>query len=487
MTPASTQPAANPRMVVQLGIVVVACLVMILNETTFSVALPQIMGDFHVEADVVQWLSTAFLLTTSLVIPMTGYLIQRFTTRRLFAASVLLFALGCTVGAAAPAFWVLLLGRIIQACGTAVIIPLMITITLAVVEPRRLGFMMGITSVVISVAPALGPTFSGFILHVGTWHWLLIIMLGLVALVGAAGFVGLRNVGETRVLPLDVPSVFLCAFTFGFVVYALTSASRIFTEGSYLPVLWLAVGFGFAAVFIKRQLRLQRDDLAFLDLRPFAIPNFGISVFMIFVVMGFSLGVANLMPIYLTRGLGISTVVVGMMLFPGGLLQGISAPIVGKLYDSVGPRPLVLPGAILMLAAMVGLYLVGTTQVRIVACLMVLNIGIAMVNSPTNALAMASLPERLVSHGSASLNSLQQLGGAAGTAVLIGALTVGAGGSTEHAAPTAITAGAHAAFLLAAGVAVVLLVCAPLLKRLHHVEDSAAPANKAGSVGGDVA
>ncbi|WKD58704.1 DHA2 family efflux MFS transporter permease subunit [Corynebacterium caspium] len=466
----SREPVASPRVGVQLGILVLATMVMILNETTFSVALPAIMEEFSLGAEIVQWLSTVFLLTLSVVIPTTGYLIERFPTRKLFGAAVFFFILGSALGALAPAFWVLFIARIIQACGTALIIPLMVTVTLTIVDPARRGFMMGINSVVISVAPALGPTLAGFILHLGSWHWLLIIMVILAVLIGIAGWKGLGNTGETRVLPLDFPSLVLCAVSFGCIVYALTTMGTIITAGSWIPALVFILGLAILAIFVRRQIRLQQNDMAFLDMRPFKSRNFTVSVIMIFLTMGVILGTVNLMPIYLSNGLGLSSLVIGMMLFPGGLTQGVLAPIVGRLYDSFGPRPLVIPGAILMVISQLLLFWDASTITKIVVALVMLNVGAGLVNPPINTVSLGSLPQSLMSHGSASLNSLQQLGAAAGTAALIGALTLTAGGTTEGASPAAISQGATAAFVVAAIMCVGLVICAPLLTRLPAIE-----------------
>lgn len=205
-----TTTSSEPRVGLILGVVVVATMIMILNETVLSVALPSIMTDFGVTADVVQWLATGFLLTMSIVIPATGFLIQRFTTRMNFLTAVGLFILGTLMCAIAPVFWVLVAGRIVQAMGTAIVLPLLMTMTITLVEPTKRGTIMGINAVVISVAPAFGPTLSGFILNSLSWHWLFWVVIPIAVAVFILGFVVVTNVQEVSRVPFDTASLALC-------------------------------------------------------------------------------------------------------------------------------------------------------------------------------------------------------------------------------------------------------------------------------------
>src|SRR5699024_2723321 len=181
--------------VVVLAILVVSAMIMILNETILSVALPSIMEDFQIPETTAQWLTTGFMLTMAVVIPTTGYLLDRFSTKTIFVTALLFFLVRTLVAALAPTFAVLLAARIIQATGTALIMPLLMTVTLTVVPMERRGAVMGIISIVISVAPALGPTVSGFILNSLTWHWLFWIMLPIVAVTFIVGTLLIENIG----------------------------------------------------------------------------------------------------------------------------------------------------------------------------------------------------------------------------------------------------------------------------------------------------
>ena len=215
------------KVIINLSVLVLGAMVMILNETSLSVALPAIMADYGIPATSVQWLLTGFMLTMAVVIPTTGFLLERLTTRQIFAASSGFFLAGTVVAALAPSFVVLLIGRVLQAGGTALMIPTLMTVAMTLVPQQRRGTVMGIISVVISVAPALGPTVGGAILNHFTWHVIFWAMLPLMVLILLAGLWRLSNVGENRDTPLDVASVILSALAFGGLVYGLSSIEKL--------------------------------------------------------------------------------------------------------------------------------------------------------------------------------------------------------------------------------------------------------------------
>src|SRR4051794_40120491 len=160
--PSSVEATRSASTVVWL--LVGSAFVMILNETIMSVALPVLVGDLGITVGTAQWLTSGFLLTMSVVIPITGYLLQRLTPRAVSLVSMSLFSLGTLISALAPGFGVLMTGRVVQALGTAVMVPLLMTTVIRLVPAERRGATMGAISLVIAVAPAIGPTISGIIL-----------------------------------------------------------------------------------------------------------------------------------------------------------------------------------------------------------------------------------------------------------------------------------------------------------------------------------
>lgn len=446
-----------------LTVLVGSALVMFLNETILSVALPSIMTDFDIPATTAQWLTTGFMLTMAVVIPTTGWVLQRFSTKQVFLAAVSSFLVGTVVAAAAPTFGILLTGRIVQAFGTALIMPLLMTVALTVVPANRRGSIMGIISIVMSVAPALGPTVSGFILNRFTWHWLFWLVVPLIVVALLLGGFFIRNIGETVRAPFDPPSVVLAALAFGGLVYALSTLGT----NPQLALAIGAVGILALVVFVWRQLRLETP---LLDLRPFTIRNYTVSVVVALLVMGTLLGVIMVLPIYLQTALGISALVTGLMLMPGGLASGLLAPFIGRLYDSVGPRPLLIPGAVLLAGGVWAMTRLGidSTVGEVVTMHIVFSLGLALMMTPLMTTALGSLPSRLYGHGSAILNTLQQLAGATGTAVLIAALASGTQASRDRGVDLAqATAdGAHTAFMVAGVLAILVLVASPFVTKV---------------------
>ena len=461
------------RVNIVLAILVVSAMAMILNETILSVALPAIMSDFSVSADIAQWLTTGFMLTMAIVIPVTGFMLQRFTTKAMFVVAVSLFVAGTLMAALAPAFAVLLAARVVQACGTALILPLLMTVTLTCVAPDKRGTMMGLNSVVISVAPALGPTLSGFILNALSWRWLFWVMLPIALVCLAAGAALIGNVSETRRVPFDVASVIISALAFGGLVYGLSTVGAIVDGTGRDSIIALVAGAVFLAAFVVRQRELEKSGRALLNLRPFAVRNFRVSVIVVVAAMAMMLGTVIVIPIYLQTALGVSALTTGLLLLPGGIIQGVASPFIGRAYDAVGPRPLVIPGAAIMAGAQWWLTTLSeTTPIGVVIAMHVtFCLGMALVMTPLMTVALASLPLPLYGHGSAIMNTLQQLAGAAGTAVLVASMTIGAAAAAgAGATPMAATAaGASEAFIAGGIIGLIGLIFSPFVSKLDRV------------------
>ncbi len=181
-----------------IGLLVVAAFVVILNETIMSVALPSLMADLDITTATAQWLTTGFMLTMAVVIPATGFILQRFSTRQVFGAAMTLFSIGTLIAAIAPGCGILLVGRIVQASGTAIMMPLLFTTVLNLVPAARRGRLMGVISIVIAVAPAIGPTVSGLILSSLSWRWMFWIVLPIALVALTLGLWKITNLTTPR-------------------------------------------------------------------------------------------------------------------------------------------------------------------------------------------------------------------------------------------------------------------------------------------------
>lgn len=466
---APSSPELSPQHRAVIVILLIATFVVILNETIMNVALPKLMSELHISAQTAQWLSTAFLLTMAVVIPITGFLLQRLSTRTVFLAAMTFFSAGTLLAGLAPGFEVLLLARIVQAFGTAIMLPLLITTVMTLVPPARRGAMMGSISIVISVAPAIGPTISGLILQFLSWRFLFLFVLPIALAALAYGAKMLNNIGEQQALKLDVVSIPLSALGFGGLVYGLSQAAG--PGGLSSPsVIWpLMVSAISLTLFIWRQLALQRTGTPLLDLRVFGLGAFTLGVSIMMIAMMALFGGAILLPLYLQNIRGLTSLQTGLLLLPGGLLMGLLAPSVGKWFDRFGPRWLVTPGTLLMTLVLWQLgHIDATTPIWWLLSLhLLLSVGLALLFTPVFTSSLGALPMHLYSHGSAALSTLQQVAGAAGTALLITIMTGRAATLTQHNVTPALaqSAGLQLAFSVAAGISVLGVVLALLMKR----------------------
>lgn len=474
-TPAEREavdPVIARRNRVAIVLLLAAVFVVFLNETTMSVAVPEIMEDLRITPSQGQWLTTAFALTMAVVIPTTGYLLQRVQTRPVFITAMSLFTVGTFIAAMSPGFTILIVGRVVQASGTAIMMPLLMTTVLNLVPMWDRGRIMGRISIVMSVAPAIGPAVSGVILQFLPWRGLFWVMLPISAVMLLIGIARVPNVSESRKVPLDVPSVILSAIGFSGVVFGLSNLG-LAAEGRAMVPSWIPLVLGGVslALFIWRQLRLQREDKALLDLRTFRSRTFALSIGFLVILMAVLFGVVILFPIYLEQGLGVDALIIGLTLLPGGLAMGLLGPLVGRLYDRFGPAPLVIPGSIVMSGAIWAMTLFGpeTELWFVLVTHVVLSLGLGFLFTPVFTAATGALPRHLYSHGSATIGTVQQVAGAAGTAAFIALLAVGTANagaaSPEDASATELIAGVHLAFLGGAILSLLAIVASFFIRR----------------------
>ncbi len=462
----------DPRNKVALSVLLVATFVVFLNETILGVALPQIMANLNITASTGQWLSTSYMLVMAIVIPITGFLLQRFSMRSMFAFAMGMFSIGTLLGALAPDFGLLLFARIVQASGTAIMMPLLMTNLMVMVPEAIRGKIMGTISIVLSVAPAIGPAVSGLVLSILNWRWLFWLVLPIALVTLVLGTIRISTMGEKKRVPVDVLSIILSALGFSGLVYGLSSFAEAARGTSlvspYLPLVAGAVLFG---LFVWRQLSLQKTDRALLDLRTFRASSFSIAIILMVIFMMSLFGVSIVMPIYAQDVLGVTALTTGLFLLPGGLAMGLLGPVVGKLYDRWGAPRLVLPGTLIVVMSMWSFTLFDqfTWPVWILITNATLSMGMALIFTPLFTVSMSSVPAQLYSHASATIGSVQQLAGAAGTALFVTVLTAVAYSSSSatsgsNASVSQLAAGMHAAFLCGAIIVTLAIIPAVMLR-----------------------
>ncbi|MCH6232192.1 DHA2 family efflux MFS transporter permease subunit [Microbacterium sp. CFH 31415] len=488
MHPATDGIRVSPDIRLKLGpqesrviwLLLAAAFVAILNETTMGVAIPHLITDLGITALSAQWLTTAFMLTMAVVIPITGFLLRRFTTRAMFIAAMGLFSTGTLIAFLAPGFPVLLVARVVQASGTAIMMPLLMTTLMTVVPPAIRGRMMGRVSIVMSLAPAIGPTLAGAILNNFEWRWIFGIVLPIAIVALVVGGRWIHNLGETTRAPIDVLSVILSAFGFGGLVFGLSQlgagghgggadAAAATATSTTTLIVSLTVGVVALGLFGWRQVLLQRKDDALLDLRVFRSRNFSLSMGQMVVMSMAFFGAITVVPLYLQDVLEVDPLTTGLVVLPGALAMGLAGPFIGRIYDRWGTTVLLVPGAVIT-SSMLWVYTTFgvDTPVWLVAVVQtVLSFGLALSFTPLFTASLASLQPRFYSYGSAVVGTAQQVAGAAGIALMFGVMAAADSAATEAGADalTAGAAGTHAAFLTAAFLSLPLLVGAFLIRK----------------------
>ncbi|WP_318509179.1 DHA2 family efflux MFS transporter permease subunit [Bacillus sp. T3] len=422
------QPEQQIKRGVLLFVLLLGSFLSVLNQTILNVVLPDLMKEFEVTATTVQWLSTGFMLVNGILVPVTAFLMKRFSTRQLFISSMLFLLIGTFINAIAPSFPILLTGRLIQAAGAGIIMPLLMMVVLMVFPAEGRGTAMGTIGLVMIFAPAIGPTLAGLVIEFFSWRWIFIGMFPLALIVILLSLKYLVNVSETSKAKLDMTSILLSTLGFGGLLYGFSSAGN-HGWGSTFLLSYLSGGLIFLGLFIWRQLR-SSDPL--LNLIVFNEKMFTVTAIMNTLLTMVMYADMILLPIYLQASRGFSVLDTGLLLLPGALLNAVMSPISGRLFDKFGAKPLALIGLILTIAAIWGVTdLTETTSYSyLMIRTVVLRLGLSLLTMPITTAGLNSLPKQLNAHGSAVTNTVRQVAGAIGTALVVTIMTTS---STNYA------------------------------------------------------
>lgn len=400
-----------------VGIFLVGAFVAILNQTLLIPAIPHIMEEFNIDVSKGQWLTTAFMLTNGILIPITAFLIEKFSSRSLVLTALSIFTAGTILASFATNFPVLLAARIVQAAGAGILMPLMQTIFLTIFPKEKRGQAMGMVGLVISFAPALGPTLGGWIVDSFSWKFLFYIVLpiGIIDLILA--FFLMKNVTQQRDTRIDVLSVILSSFGFGGLLYGFSSVGT-YGWTSATVLISLIVGAVSLFFFILRQSNLKRPMLEF-GVFKFAI--FSLTTFLGMLVFALLIGTETILPLYTQNVRGLSALDTGLILLPGALFMGFLSPIIGRIFDKVGGKGLALGGfTILAVTSLPFMMLSLDSSIALITVAYTLRlIGVGMIMMPLTTAGINSLPPHLIPHGTAMNNTMRQMGGSIGTAVLV--------------------------------------------------------------------
>lgn len=455
----------------------------LLNETLLTTALPSIMKDFNIDYTQVQWLTTAFLLTNGVVIPLSAMVIQRFSTRQVFLTAILIFFIGTIIAGFSPNFTVLLSARIVQALGSGIMMPLMMTTILDIFEPHERGKYMGTFGLVIGLAPAIGPTLSGYLVEYFDWRSLFHVVAPIAALTFIGAFKFVKNVGTNRKAPIDIISISLSVLGFGGLLYGTSSISR---DGWNDPIVLTSVigGIILVAIFIFRQTRLETP---LLDFSVFKNSQFAVGIVIMAFTMISMIGSETVLPMFVQNIMNDSALQSGLILLPGAIVMGIMSVASGFLYEKYGAKILAFIGMLIVVITTSYFVIMDeNTSAAILATVYAIRmIGIALGLMPLITHTMNQLSRDMNAHGSSMTNTVQQISASIGTAGLITIMSQVAKDFTPNMSDykgmgkkemamqiqhEALLSGYHAAFWFAVIISFISLISVFMLKSKRKIE-----------------
>lgn len=476
-----------------IAVLMIGAFIAFLNNTLLNIALPSIMNDLKIEPATVQWLATGFMLVNGILIPSTAFLIQKYSVRQIFLAAMLLFTAGTVLAGFAHVFPILLAGRMLQASGSAILMPLLMNVMLVSFPVEKRGAAMGVFGLILMFAPAIGPTLSGWIIQHYDWRMLFHFITPIAAVILILGFILLKDKKEKVDIHLDFVSLLLSSIGFGGILYGFSSAG---SKGWDSPLVYgtIAVGVISLTVFIITQVKKEEPLLNF---RIYKYPMFALSSAITMVVNMALFSGMILLPIYVQTLRGISPMDAGLMLMPGAILMAFMSPVTGKLFDKIGGRILSVIGLTIIVVTTYAFskLTLHTTYSSLIIIYSIRAFGMSMVMMPVSTNGLNQLPKRFYPHGTAMNNTLNQVAGAIGTALMVTIMTNRTESKAKElgeaamkhltAQPTAAEAaqmkqqimaeamlnGINFSFLIATFIAAVALVLAFFIKRAKQAED----------------
>lgn len=431
----------------------------ILNQTLLITATPHIMVDFNLSESSGQWVTTIFMLVNGIMIPITAFLMETFTTRRLFLVSMLIFIVGTIVGSLAFSFPLLMVGRVIQAAAAGIMMPLMMTIFMLIFAVERRGFAMGMSGLVIAFAPAIGPSLAGLLVEYMHWRFLFLIILPLAIIDFVFAYFYMRDIIHRTFPKVDYLSIVLSVFGFGGLLFGFSSVGN-YGWGHATVYVSLIIGAITLTLFILRQFRLVQPILEF---RVFQNKTYTLTTIIGMVAFMMLIAAETILPIYMQLMAGFTALESGLMILPGAIIMGILSPIVGQIFDKIGARWLLITG--LSIVTVTTFFFTNlsteTTLTYLTVVFAIRMIGIAMVTMPSTTAGLNSLPTSLIPHGTAMTNTMRQLAASIGTATLVTVMSLGALDTTN---PDGLVHGVNIAFYVATSISGIGLVLALFVK-----------------------
>lgn len=428
--PSSRKPA------VTLFVAAFAAFLATFNETFLNVGFAPIMESLSVDVSTVQWLAAAYMLGAAVMVPVSAFAYRSFPTRPLFCATTALLVIGSVVGALAQNFAVLLIGRIIQALGTGMLIPIGMNITLEVAPREKLGTYMGIMGAMTTLGPSSSVILAGLILAVADWHMLLWTFAALSTLCFLAGAIILRDIAKLSYPHLDALSVALIGIALIGILYGI---STVFGGNVIIALVAAIIGIIALVAFIKRQGKLAEPliNLEPLKIAPFAV---GVIANMLSLIVIFAMNI--IVPTFMQSILGTPALVASLTLFPAILCSCVVSPVAGRVFDKHGPGVLLPLGFACMavFSVLTGLFIATANPIVLALIYIPVICGSALVIGPVQSFALSKLSYQLNPHGVTVMSTGFQIAGCIGSSVFTGvyaavsAVTAAGGASAAQAA-----------------------------------------------------
>lgn len=414
----STENISIPKVITVL---LIGMFIAILNQTLINVALPVLINDFNVTTSTAQWLTTGFMLVNGILIPISAFLMRSYTFRRLFLVSMTLFFFGSIICSMAMNFPVMMIGRVVQAAGAGVLMPLGTNVFMTLFPPHKRGAAMGMLGIAMILAPAIGPTITGYVIQNYDWHVMFYAMAFFGLLTLLLGFAWFKLVQPLSKPKFDALGVVFSTIGFGSLLYGFSEAGN---DGWDSPVVISTIVIGLLGIAAFALRELAMDD-PMLNIRVLKVPEFSFTLFINVIVTMALFGGMLLLPIYLQSIRGFSPIDSGLLLLPGSLIMGITGPFAGRLFDRFGIRPLAIFGLTLMTYGTWELTQLdlNTSYYSIMGIYMLRSFGMAFIMMPIMTAGMNALPMKMIPHGNATQNTLRQVAGSIGTAILVTVMT----------------------------------------------------------------
>lgn len=415
-----------------------------LSQTAVNAMLPGIMGEFSIGVEQGQWLTTGYMLVLGITVPVATYFSRRFSTRQHVLVGICLFLAGSVVALLSVDFLSLLIGRVLQAVSTGLLLPMMQTIAMTRFPADRRATAMGVAGIAMGFAPNIGPTVGGAFASAWGWRSFFLLLLVIAAVLLAAAFVLVQRGDSHPQERFDIRSFAYSALGFGGLLLGFSQASS-FSWGS--PAVWapIAVGCACLALFAWRQKRIE-DPLIHLEI--FSSRTYDAGLIALCLLHASFMGVTLVIPLFVEGLLGGTALEAGVVLLPGTVAALVLNPLAGVLTDRIGIRPVVLVSAALVATGSVLMVLANeqTSLMQLTLCQAVRACGVSGLIGPLIAWSLGGLPRPIVTDGSAFSIAGRQASSSLGTSLMVVCISWGAASGMGGAFPYQVAFGLSAVF-----------------------------------------